>query len=206
MPIDRNKNADDLKGLPPESQLEKVLASRWDAGKLSNFLKKSKASKGEGLSFGDKARFEKRLGVDLSGVRIMTGELAEEITRAHNAEALTVGDSGIILVRQSTRFTPGTPEYASLLAHELTHVAQAQSNMVSAKSVGGSMHDGGEAREHSEAEAEQHEGDVLREEKGETRQAKDRGSAEERRQKIIARVHELIEQEKQLAKLRSGHY
>src|SRR5688500_14988623 len=97
---------DPEEGLAPEDRLQKVLESRWDPSKMSSFMRASKASSGQRLSAHERGRFEGRLGVDLGDVRIFSGELAEEITRAHNAEALTVGDTGMILMRNSTRFSP----------------------------------------------------------------------------------------------------
>src|SRR5687767_7746677 len=105
--------------ISPEQNLEQVLTARWDPGKLSGFLRASSRSKGQSLDYGQRSRFEERLGVDLGHVKIYSGELAEEITRAHNAEALTIGDTGMVLMRQSSSFAPGTAAGQALLAHEL---------------------------------------------------------------------------------------
>src|SRR5688572_2932771 len=120
----------DLDGLASEDRLSKVLEARWDPGKMSSFMRASKASSGQRLSAHDRGRFEGRLGVDLGDVRIFSGELAETITRAHNAEALTVGDTGMILMRGSSKFAAGTPMGQALLAHELTHVAQSRPHAI----------------------------------------------------------------------------
>jgi hypothetical protein len=189
--------------LSPEVRLEQVLSSRWDPAKLSKFMQRS-SSKGTQLDVSQRGRFEKRLGVDLGGVRIYSGELAEEITRAHGAEALTVGDTGIILMRQSTKFTPGSAAHTALLAHELTHVAQARPDAVARKSTSAQQ----AQVEESEQEAEHHEAEVLAEElkmpelapsekeKDETKKGK--------KDKILALVLEMIEEDRLISEQRTG--
>src|SRR5215813_9181127 len=162
-------------GLPPEKRLEQVLASKWDPGKLSSFLKSSQTSKGQRLDAGHRSRFEKRLGVDLGGVRIYTGTLAEEITKAHGAAALTVGDTGMILMRQSSKHQEGSAAHTALLAHELTHVAQARPDAMARKAASADLAD----KTASEQEAEHHEAEVLAEETGQPGLKPDEGSKDE---------------------------
>src|SRR5262245_45603836 len=127
---------DSNKPMTPEEELFQArLSAKWDPEKMSTFLRGSKTSKGQRLDVSTRSRYEQRLGVDLGGVRIFTGSLAEEITKAHSAEALTVGDTGIILMRGSTAFNPFSAAGQALLAHELTHVAQANASSLSRKAV-----------------------------------------------------------------------
>src|SRR5262245_10276618 len=131
---DEEKRPGEIDNTPPEQQLQKVLEARWDPSKLSRFMRSSETSRGQALDYSQRSRFEAKLGANFSNVRVFTGELAEEITRAHGAEALTVGDSGIILMRNSSKFMPGSAQGTALLAHELTHVAQARPSAISFKS------------------------------------------------------------------------
>jgi hypothetical protein len=60
------------------------------------------------------------LGIDPSSVRLHTGDLADESTRAIGAAAYTVGDDVVL----GAGFEPGSDEGLRLIAHELVHVAQ----------------------------------------------------------------------------------
>jgi hypothetical protein len=178
----------------PQERMADVLASRWDPGKISRFMRGSQSSRGQRLDATHRHRFEKRLGVDLGDVRIFSGELAEEITRAHGAEALTVGDTGMILMRQSSRFAPGSAAGTALLAHELTHVAQAKPSIMR-KAPEADLAE----EDESEEEAEQQEAEVLAEELGmigEKESQSDKDEKErERKEKIREKVIELWQQD-----------
>jgi len=65
---------------------------------------------------------ERELGVELSGVRIHTDALAARAARALAAAAFTVGED---IFFAEGMFSPDTRSGRTLLAHELTHVAQA---------------------------------------------------------------------------------
>jgi hypothetical protein len=151
-----------------------------------------------------RSRLVKRLGVDLGDVRIFSGELAEEITRAHGAEALTVGDTGIILMRQSTTHAPGTAAGTALLAHELTHVAQSKPSALSFKKTARDL----AQEDESEEEAEEHEAEVMAEEQGVApKDVARKGENEaDRREKIIDRVMELFDRDAHLHILRLGSH
>src|SRR5688572_7612250 len=116
--------------LTPEelsSELSEEIARRWDPERILKLVA-TRAGKGEKLDAALRSRYEARLGVDLSHVRIYTGELAEEINEKHNAHAVTIGNTGMILMG-STSGSMATAEGQALLAHELTHVAQQQRGM-----------------------------------------------------------------------------
>src|SRR5262245_4183041 len=85
-----------------------------------------KAGKGEALDISVRQRYEKRFGVDLSHVRIVTGEFAQEFNKERGANAVTIGSTGMILMGGHADKSPLTAAGQALLAHELTHVAQAQ--------------------------------------------------------------------------------
>ena len=64
---------------------------------------------------------EPRFGYDFSGVRVHTGEVAEESAREVNAHAYTVGHN---VVFGAGRFAPESDAGRRLIAHELVHVVQ----------------------------------------------------------------------------------
>jgi hypothetical protein len=84
----------------------------------------SGAGTGAPLDAMTRTRYERRFGVDLGGVRVYTGEFAERVTAHHSAEAVTVGGTGMIFMSGTPDRSPATSAGRSLLAHELTHVAQ----------------------------------------------------------------------------------
>lgn len=87
-----------------------------------------KAGRGEALDASLRAKYEKKLGVDLGHVRIFSGEFAEEFNRKRDAYAVTVGGTGMVLMGGSPDMHKSTARGEALLAHELTHVAQAKGN------------------------------------------------------------------------------
>ena len=186
-----------------DEKLEEELAKRWDPERLSKFLK-MREGKAERLDLTTRQKYEKRFGVDLGDVRIFTGTLAEEITAAHGAEALTVADSNMVLMGGSTKFAKGSAAGEALLAHELTHVAQAKPGMIQRKAVSSAPL----ATEESEAEAEAQEAQELAAQQG---GASDTGvdtakmqRDAERREKIMKRVIELFEEEVRISGDRGG--
>jgi hypothetical protein len=65
--------------------------------------------------------FESKFGRDLSQVRLHTGDEADRLSRQMGAHAFTFGPN---IGFRAGAFSPGTAAGNSLLAHELTHVAQ----------------------------------------------------------------------------------
>ena len=63
---------------------------KWDPQRLLSLVAK-RAGKGERLDEATRRRYERKLGADFGDVRVYTGEFAEEVTKAHRAEAITVG-------------------------------------------------------------------------------------------------------------------
>ncbi|HKG15256.1 MAG TPA: DUF4157 domain-containing protein, partial [Pyrinomonadaceae bacterium] len=78
-------------------------------------------SPGHALDSGVRSLLEPRFGHDFSRVRVHTDAKASESAAAVSAAAYTVGRD---IVFGGGRYAPHTPEGRSLLAHELTHVAQ----------------------------------------------------------------------------------
>jgi hypothetical protein len=109
--------------------LDQEIARKYDPGRLGRMVI-SGAGKGERLDATTRSEMERLLpGHDFSGVRVFRGAFAEEITARHKADAVTIANTGMILMRTSARSAPGTTAGRALLAHELTHVAQAQRGM-----------------------------------------------------------------------------
>jgi len=81
------------------------------------------SSKGEGSALpGDTQQFmESRFNADFSGVRVHTDATAVQLSRNVNAQAFAHGND---IYFNSGKFSPGSTEGGTLLAHELTHTIQ----------------------------------------------------------------------------------
>jgi len=76
------------------------------------------------LDLATQRRMEALTGADLSGVRLHTGELAQEMAESTGAKAFTLNDRDVFFA--GGELNPRTPQGQALLAHELTHVAERQ--------------------------------------------------------------------------------
>lgn len=185
------------------------IARRYDPTKLASLVV-DQAGRGEQLEYGLRSQMERRLGGSFEHVRIVRGQFAEDVTRAHRADAITVANTGMILVREGPRSDPNTALGKALMAHELTHVTQAQRGLHFAL-------EGGESGEGAhEAEAEKVEGAVAAEEGGGGGGGGDAGGGGGKAEAaggggadigplIIARVFELIAERQRLMRQRLGH-
>ena len=120
-----HEEEDDL--LPGEvgpEDLTDQIAKKYDPERLLTMVSK-KAGKGEPLDAITRSRYEGKFGVDLGHVRVITGEFAEEFNKRRNAYAVTIGATGMILMSGSPDRSMMSTHGQALLAHELTHVAQA---------------------------------------------------------------------------------
>jgi hypothetical protein len=194
--------ADEL--LPGEvapEDLSDELARKYDPDRLLKLVSK-RAGKQESLDATLRHKYEKKLGVDLGHVRVITGEFAEEFNKKRNAYAVTVGGTGMILMGGSPDRSMASSAGRALLAHELTHVAQAKKGLYrSGRSD--SMPFAEEGHE-AEAEAEEMEAMIAAEESGygdptaaqAPSQMDDNVNtekrAEEARQQVFERVFEMI--------------
>ena len=139
-----------LAALDAEDSLRDEIVRKWDPARLLKLVAR-RAGRGERLDESTRRRYERKLGVDLGNVRIYTGEFAEEVTKAHRAEAVTIGTTGMILMGGSPNKSMATSSGHALLAHELTHVAQEARSVQRKASFGESAP---LATEENEAEAE----------------------------------------------------
>jgi hypothetical protein len=183
-----NESEDELASLSDEERTKRALeltqevANRYDPDKLAKIVI-AEAGRGERLDDATRHKMERVLGGRFADVRIFKGEFADAVTRRHGADAVTVANTGMILVREgSRRANPATPEGQALLAHELTHVRQAQKGLHFALEGGG-----GQGAAH-EREAEGVEQRVLQAEHGGQKPGDD---PRERRRRIVERALEL---------------
>jgi len=118
--------------------LSDELARKYSPEKLLRMMSR-RAGRGESLDHTVRAKYEKKFGVDLGHVRVYTGEFAEEFNRKRDAYAVTIGSTGMILMGGSPDKSPGSSAGRALLAHELTHVAQAQKGLHRKGTFAGAM-------------------------------------------------------------------
>jgi hypothetical protein len=155
--------SDDDKDLTDEERDQRAedltdeLAKKYDPDKLLRMVSR-KAGKGERLDQAVRAKYEKKFGVDLGHVRVYTGEFAEEFNRKRDAYAVTIGSTGMILMGGSPEKSMATAAGQALLAHEVTHVAQAQKGLHRKSTFGGAMEFTHE--DEQEAEDVEHEEEV----------------------------------------------
>jgi hypothetical protein len=76
---------------------------------------------GAPLPASERAFFEPRFGQSLANVRVHSGGEADEVARAVNARAFTLGRD---IAFADGEFRPGAPDGRRLIAHELTHTLQ----------------------------------------------------------------------------------
>ncbi|HET6611619.1 MAG TPA: DUF4157 domain-containing protein [Kofleriaceae bacterium] len=189
----RRKKDDD----PTMEELAEAIAGKWDVKKLLGERARG-AGRISRLDEATRQHFERRLGVDLGGVRLVTGKLAEDTTRAHGADALTIGGTGMILMGRSPERSMATSAGRALLAHELTHVAQDTGGLHAARSHPGSRPLATEDHE-VEAEAAEHV-----ETRGEAPPAPEPLSPREIRERVTERVAELLDEHARLEAMRNG--
>jgi len=194
---------------PGADELTDELARKYDPERMLRMVSR-RAGKGERLEHSIRAKYEKRFGVDLSHVRVYSGEFAEEFNRKHSAYAVTVGSTGMILMGGSPEKGLGSVAGQALLAHELTHVAQAHKGLHRSATGGGGMpfaeeHEAeAEAVEHSVAQGGGHGADT----RAATEAASAAMAAKEALAKAIEqikeRVHEMCAEAERNHILRSG--
>lgn len=186
-------------------ELAREIAERWDPERILKLVAR-RAGSGEALDASLRSRYERRLGVDLSHVRVYSGELAEEVNKSYAANAVTIGNTGMILMGGSAEKAMGTTAGQALLAHELTHVAQAQ------RGVFRDASDMPLATEENEAEAERAEAQELSEARGggaeggnqAEREQEAAGGAAQFAAQVKARVLDMLAEAGRLMDVRGG--
>jgi hypothetical protein len=205
-PFDERDDDDELESgaHPPDDQeprlaLSDEIARRWDPSMISKAVAR-RGGGGQPLDALTRARYESQFGVDLGGVRIYTGPFAEHVARQHTAEAVTVGGTGMIFMRGTPDRSPATLSGQALLAHELTHVAQAARGIYrSAPGEAAPL-----ATAEHEAEAEAVEADVMSGASPRGPQGPPPMSEEEMLAQVTNRVAELLYEEERVFEARNG--
>jgi hypothetical protein len=181
-------------------QLSQEIAQRWDPSRLSKLVV-GEAGSGEKLDLATQSEMERRIGGRFADVRVFRGPFAEAVTRAHRADAVTIANTGMILVREGPRSDPKTALGKALLAHELTHVSQAQRGLHFALEGGESQ----AAPHEQEAEAVERQvhADAGGQAKGGGGAGKGGGKGVDK-QAVIARVLELVDDARRTYEERLG--
>ncbi len=112
------------------------IAEKYDPAFLARTMSKFAGSKRK-LDRHTQSKMERHISqfrershaVDFSGVELIQGTFAEEITRRYRADAITVGGTKQILVREGWQSNLESIEGQTLLAHELTHIDQMHRGM-----------------------------------------------------------------------------
>jgi hypothetical protein len=205
--------ADD--GLKPEDELSdeerrqrtlklsQDIAERYSPDKLSKIVV-DQAGRGEHLDLATQSEMERKIGGKFGSVRIFRGPFAEAITKQHRADAVTVANTGMILVREGPRSDPRTALGKSLIAHELTHVKQAQRGLHFALEGGGAQNAPHEAEaEHIEAQVHAEATGGAHGHEGGGKKGGGKNDAEMQR-KVKERVYELLDEAGRLQRERLG--
>lgn len=195
---ENNRDAKD----EPKLTLDQEIARKYEPADLSRMVMRD-AGRGEPLDLHTRSEMERRLGGDFSNVRVFRGPLAEEITARYRADAVTIGGTEMILVRDGWRGQMHTAAGKSLLAHELTHVKQAQRGLHFALQHG---HGEGDI----EGEAEEIEARIFAEEQGVDFKGRAKAAKDMRVRRFLNLVRQEVlkwhEENKMLKKQRGGYF
>jgi hypothetical protein len=193
----RDEDDDDARRRRLQEELGRQIVARYDPTLLGSTVLKD-VGQADPLDLGTQLEMERRLGGQFGHVRIFRGPLAEEITRRHSADAVTVANTGMILIREGPRSDPRTALGKALLAHELTHVKQAGEGLQFAKDNGSNAE--------AEKQAEFNENKTYADElgRGTKLQALEKARGEELRRRVMERVFQLIAERRRLHAERLG--
>jgi hypothetical protein len=186
-------------------ELTSQVADRYDPDHLSK-ISVEQAGRSERLDLTTQSEMERRIGGKFGDVRIIRGAVAEAVTKQHRADAVTIGRSNMILVREGPRSDPNTALGKALIAHELTHVHQSQRGMHFDHTLASE----GNPNDHLEQGAEAVENQVHAEETGAAPGQSQRGPGkkkedpEAKKQRVLERVRALAEEHERIRRDRSG--
>jgi hypothetical protein len=182
--------------------LGQAIADRYSPDRLSKVVVEQ-AGRGQHLDLATRMEMERKVGGNFADVRVFRGPFAEAITKQHRADAVTVANTGMILVREGPRSDPSTALGKALLAHELTHVRQAQTGMHFALEGGQSQ--GAPHEQEAEAvEASVH-ADATGQGGGGGGKPGGKHGAGDLKKKIRERVFAMIAEQERLQRERNGH-
>jgi hypothetical protein len=117
-------------------QIERTMKAWRSASGAASVPTRIPQGAGAPLPAETRARMEPKLGVNLGAVRVHAGEESAAAARNLGARAFTQGED---VHFAKGELAPGTREGDKLLAHELTHVAQAQRSGIQRKPDSGGV-------------------------------------------------------------------
>jgi hypothetical protein len=180
---------DDDRVARQSDSLADAIAKKYDTSRLSKLVV-NEAGRGERLDMGTQSEMEKSVGGRFNDVRVFRGPFAEAITKQHRADAVTIANTGMILMRQGPRSNLSSAQGKALLAHELTHVRQAQQGLHFALE-GGHSQDAPHEQEAEHVESQVH---AAATGKGGGKDGGAGGGKGVDKDAVIARVMELFEE------------
>jgi hypothetical protein len=189
---------DDDRGL--SESLSDAIARKYDASRLSKLVV-DEAGRGDRLDLHTQSEMAKSVGGgNFNDVRVFRGPLAEAVTRQHRADAVTIANTGMIMMREGPRSNLSSPQGKALLAHELTHVRQAKEGLHFALE-GGAGQDAPHEQEAEHVEAQVH---AQANGAGGDKGGEGGGKKGVDREAVIARVMELFEEHERVMLDRLG--
>ena len=160
------------------------------------------AGRGSRLDLHTRSRMERRLGGDFGNVRIVRGPLAEEITNRYRADAVTVGGTDLIMVREGWQSNFQSAEGTALRPRTYARAAAAARSALA--------HSGGDDEKNSEHEREAYgmQTMVRAEEQGRHLAGRSDQAPRPRREEALARGREAgaqaAEKEEEAGEVRDG--
>jgi hypothetical protein len=115
--IQREAEEDELQMKPMIQRQEEATAA---PNEVEGAIEQSRGS-GQSLDEGLQGSMGQAMGADFSGVRVHTGDQANQLNQSLQAKAFTTGQD---IYFRSGEYNPGSRGGQELLAHELTHVVQ----------------------------------------------------------------------------------
>src|SRR3569832_886076 len=114
---DEHQPSDAEHGDDEPFRLDQEIARKYDPSTLSRLIMRD-AGRGEPLGARTRGQMERRIGGFFGTVRLVRGPLAEEGTARYRADAVTVGGTELVLVREGWRSNFQSTAGQALLAHE----------------------------------------------------------------------------------------
>jgi hypothetical protein len=192
---------DDDRASSMSKSLSDAIANKYDASRLSKLVVGG-AGRGERLDVGTQSEMERTVGGRFHDVRVFRGPFAEAITRQHRADAVTIANTGMILMRQGPRSNLSSAAGKALLAHELTHVRQAQEGLHFALE-GGESQDAPHEKEAEHIESQVH-AQAIGGKGGGGGEGGGGGGKGVDRDQVIARIMELFDEHERVWRDRIG--
>jgi len=121
-----------------EEEDEEILRTKEGSGQapeiIPNLESRIQSLKGSGQPLPESTRsfFEPRFGADFNSIKVYSDNRAADLSKSINAKAFTLGQD---VVFGSGQYSPESSTGKRLMAHELTHVVQQNSNLRSGNNL-----------------------------------------------------------------------